>query len=162
LHNPDTRYEVIRLSPRKEAIRMPGWLWIFAGPLILVALFVAVAHIDHWLARFTPDTSLQQHSGASTGTLTVYLPGLLADGDDSSKPVIETWLKHGDVLTVSYNGEKFDANDVVKSVTQHLMSDTAHDQFVFVGSSMGGLLTADIMNELRREGKTDLIAASSV
>lgn len=137
---------------------MPWWLWILAS----LILYAGLVLLDRALSRFESNIEFGEHRGAATGTLSIYLPGLVAHGDDSSRTVLQTWLKYGDVLTVSYTGERFNAADVIKNVVMRLRVDVGHDQFVFIGSSMGGLLAVDIIDQLRKDGNTATVAASSI
>jgi len=140
---------------------MPWWLWIFAIPVGLVLLFIAATHLDRALSGLKSDVILHGQRGEKTGRLIIYLPGILAHGDDSSRSLIDTWLRHGDVLTVSYVGERFDAAGVAKTVVRRLQNDLEHNQFVFVGSSMGGLLAVDIVDQMRLNPNREVLVSSS-
>lgn len=114
------------------------------------------------ISKHKSDVALRTQQGAETGTLIIYLPGILAGGEDSSQSLIETWLDHGDVLTVSYTGGRFDAEDVVNTVVWSLKTaPKSYLQFVFVGSSMGGLLALDVIDRLRRD-RSSVVAYSNL
>ncbi len=76
--------------------------------------------------------------------LFIYYPGILADGVKSSLKVSPVWAQRGDVLQVSYDGTKFSPTKVVKTVAEWVTLHKAdYDTVVFIGSSMGGLLSYD-------------------
>lgn len=76
--------------------------------------------------------------------LFVYYPGILADGVKSSLKVSPVWAQSGDVLQVSYDGTKFSPNKVTKKVANWIGDHKGdYDTVVFIGSSMGGLLSYD-------------------
>lgn len=141
-------------------------LWILIGPIMLV---VIGGHIDSSLSRLQPLTKLNLHPGANTGCLIIYLPGILADGEESCKPLMKTWLARGDVLTVSYDKARFvpiETAEIVADALIDFAQANGYIEYKFIGSSMGGLLTLDVWNVLRRpdyrgRGGDDIIATST-
>lgn len=98
-------------------------------------------------------------------TLFVYFPGILADGVTSSQELVPTWRRHGDVLLVSYEGRRFKGDKIVADTARevyHLVADNYYENVVFLGSSMGGLLSYDTIQaleatDLKREPKFKLV-----
>jgi pimeloyl-ACP methyl ester carboxylesterase len=91
------------------------------------------------------ETRFDHRSSTDPGTRTlfVYFPGVLADGVTSSEDLREVWLQHGDVLMVSYDGNRFDGHEVARAAATWLEQYAAdnYDDVVFIGSSMGGMLS---------------------
>lgn len=85
--------------------------------------------------------------------LFVYYPGILADGRSSSSELIGTWDDYGSAMLVSYKGERFIAGNTVETVVSGInFHADEYDEVVFIGSSMGGLLSYDTASALLDEG----------
>lgn len=83
----------------------------------------------------------------NTRKLLVYLPGILADGVQSSLLMVDGWRQYGDVLLVSYDGTRYESPKAARAVERRirqLVSDYGYDTVVYIGSSMGGPLAYDI------------------
>lgn len=114
-----------------------------------VLLIVAVGTFDAGARLFLNGTArfdVVQSRVVGTKTLFVYFPGILADGVTSSRELVPVWQQHGDVLLVSYDGRRFDADKIVRQSSDKintLMAAVGYERIVFFGSSMGGLLSYD-------------------
>lgn len=141
------------------------WAVLLIG---IIVLLVVSTWLDRLFSRLTSGVRISSYSQTASvlsGRLIVYLPGILADGDNSAESVINVWRRYGDVVTVSYTGDSFDAAGVVRIVAATIRNDRQHDNVVLVGSSMGGMLALDVIDNLRRHGgltkKIDIIFVDS-
>ncbi len=128
-----------------------GLLGIFAGAIGLL-VSDAVRRRALWKSTVRCTLTAAVNDQVSD-TLIVYVPGILADGVKSSDPVRAAWLKFGDVMHVSYVGNRFDgsvvANHIARDiVTLHNSLNTPHRRIVFILSSMGGMLGLDVLEKL--------------
>lgn len=75
----------------------------------------------------------------------------------SSREVVGEWRQYGDVLLISYDGHRFEpmqiVSDVARDIERHVDSE-GYSRVVFIGSSMGGLMSYDTYQllENRRYG----------
>lgn len=126
--------------------------WVVAILFGIAAIVVAFIWLDAYLTRKTMRSIFTFHrsGGRQNGTLVVALPGILA-GESSFQPILSTLQKYGEVVIVNYDGEKFDARQIVDSLVSKL-KDLArtYDHLVFFGSSMGGMLALDAQSSLRQ------------
>lgn len=143
---------------------MSWWAWLVIVLLLVLlvpigAIIVAV-WVDQWVTGvyLRSITTQQLHHGNSNGRLIVHLPGILADGHTSCKPVLETWLRHGDVATIAYGGERFCARSFVRIAASRLNEIVMnYQEVVLVGSSLGGMLALDLRKELHCEHASVII-----
>lgn len=120
--------------------------------LIWIIMVVIIADVSGRLFVLQDDTrfNLVKSDTSSSRRLLVYLPGILADGVQSSLTIVDTWKQYGDVLLVSYDGTRFKRVDAIADVTRWINNNTEnYDEIVFIGSSMGGLLSYDIEPNLQ-------------
>ena len=83
---------------------------------------------------------------SNSRVLFVYDPGILHDGVTSSLTQVPVWKEDGDVLLVSYTGKRFDGKAVARATGRELryyVDYEGYDTVVFIGSSMGGLVSYD-------------------
>lgn len=117
-------------------------------------LIVAVGTFDAGTRLFLSGTArfdIVQSRVAGSKTLFVYFPGILADGVTSSRELVPVWKQHGDVLLVSYDGRRFDADKITHQSAEKintLMAAVGYERVVFFGSSMGGLLSYDTIAQI--------------
>lgn len=103
---------------------------------------------------------------APTSRLIVYVPGILADGVQSSDSIRDGWLAKADVVTISYDGQRFRPNRVVEAVAGRIScASRKYDRITVIGSSMGGLIAYDAIELIRECGWTvdriDLVLVDS-
>lgn len=128
---------------------MSVWLIVL---LCIAGFFLA----DAVLRQFMPNLL---HFATIPGTgdskhLIVFLPGILADGDVSSREVRESWLaKAGTLLTVDYGHQRFDSRRVVGNVARQISfshgAGGSYGRVTIIGASMGGKLGAKLIGQLR-------------
>lgn len=128
---------------------MLAWLWVF------LAIIVGIVLLDVVLRLFLDgSTDVEVVEGNRHDVLIVYLPGILARGDTSSQELIDTWQRYGDVMLVSYKGNRFKSNRIAEDVALAITSQgNIYEKIVFIGSSMGGKLAQNVyirMNLLDR------------
>lgn len=86
-------------------------------------------------------------------TLIVYLPGILASADMLSARIKFVLAEYGDVWGVNYTSPRFRPERVTKEAASWILKRCKEDgsvyNLVFVGSSMGGLLSLDVMRLLK-------------
>jgi hypothetical protein len=126
-----------------------AWLWVF------LAIIVGIVLLDVVLRLFLDgSTDVEVVEGNRHDVLIVYLPGILARGDTSSQELIDTWQRYGDVMLVSYKGNRFKSNRIAEDVALAITSQgNIYEKIVFIGSSMGGKLAQNVyirMNLLDR------------
>lgn len=86
---------------------------------------------------------------SNSRTLLVYVPGILANGTQSSLLVIDNWRRYGDVLIVSCDGGRFKPDESVADIKAWLLKHADnYDTVVFIGVSKGGLVSYDTALEL--------------
>ena len=122
--------------------------------LFVVLVLIGTACFDaagRLLLKGETRFQLVKSTTSDSSVLFVYLPGILADGVTSSTGLVPIWSKYGDVLLVSYDGKRFEGDqirhDVADMVTSGVNS-KGYKTIVFIGSSMGGLLSYDTALEL--------------
>lgn len=91
----------------------------------------------------------------SKRTLTVYLPGLLADGVWSSRTFVETLQRSGDVWLVNSVGDRFRSDQVTSELAQRLEADQ-HVKIRFIGSSLGAHLALETIQKLSEQKRSDV------
>lgn len=139
---------------------MPTWLSITL--LSLAALSVLDATIGRWaLAQTTrtfernPTTGLKPTSWnpGRERHLLVYLPGTLADGVDSIAEIEDTFKKpFSRVMRVSYGLWRYLPAEIIGGIVRNIGArGRYYDKLTFVGSSMGGLSTIQVIEGLREE-----------
>lgn len=117
---------------------------IAALVLLLVVLLTIDAAGRHFVLKGDVEHRIERSTTSDSRRLVVYLQGVLAKADGSSAEVRPVWLEHGDVLMVDWTGDRFKGDEVAQSVADVILDKTDnYDEFVFIGSSMGGLLSYD-------------------
>jgi thioesterase domain-containing protein len=85
----------------------------------------------------------------------VYLPGILAGARASSVGLIDTWRRNSDVDLVEYGDNRFSGPAVVRTVTDEIVraqsAEKPYARIVIIGASMGGLVSYDVILQLRAE-----------
>ncbi|MES2876458.1 MAG: hypothetical protein V4678_03220 [Patescibacteria group bacterium] len=123
-------------------------------------IIVAVIAIDAVLRLIVlkSDTrfDFRKSDTSNSNTLLVYLPGILADGVQSSLLMVPTWQQYGDVLLVSYDGKRFKPQSISQDVAEWIKNRKRYDKVVFIGSSLGGLLAYDTEARLTIGGVHDI------
>jgi pimeloyl-ACP methyl ester carboxylesterase len=120
---------------------------------VALLLLLGVGLLDAGGRQFLNGTArfdLVQSRVTASKTLFVYFPGILADGVTSSRELVPVWKQHGDVLLISYDGHRFDASQIAKeSATKinYLIKTAGYKHVVFIGSSMGGLVSYDTIQQ---------------
>jgi pimeloyl-ACP methyl ester carboxylesterase len=120
---------------------------------VALLLLLGVGLLDAGGRQFLSGTArfdFVQSRVVGSKTLFVYFPGILADGVTSSRELVPVWKQHGDVLLVSYDGQRFEASQIVKkSVAKinYLIKTAGYEHVVFIGSSMGGLVSYDTIQQ---------------
>lgn len=124
------------------------WVW-FAG-LTMVSLLIFDAGL-HQLQRSTAHFSMHPaREDIHRDTLVVYFPGILTDGESSSVDVLPVWLQTGDVMLVSYEGDAFDGEAIIRQTVDKIARTAPqYKHIIFIGASMGGLLAYSTMVESR-------------
>jgi len=142
---------------------MPWWQWTIEIAVSLVLVVVAVfllllafLWID-WLTTKRESTTtfslfpqVPEKPAGAPRRLLVYFPDALADGTTSIQPIMETLRQQGDLLTVSYGTQHFNAQRIQQDVIVHLNAMRGYDEFAFVGSSLGGLMALDVHEYIRQ------------
>ncbi len=126
--------------------------WFIASLLLVLAIGFFDASTRQLLSG-SASFSVAQSENARSQTLFVYFPGILADGESSFKDQLPTLQERGDVLMVSYTGERFEAEVVVEQTTARISEDVqrvGYDSVVLLGSSMGGLVAYDTYQHLQQ------------
>jgi pimeloyl-ACP methyl ester carboxylesterase len=124
--------------------------WIIGVVLLLAGVGLLDAGGRQFLsgaARF----DLVQSRVVGSKTLFVYFPGILADGVTSSRELVPVWKQHGDVLLVSYDGRRFNASQIAKESAakiDSLIKTAGYEHVVFIGSSMGGIVSYDTIQHV--------------
>lgn len=145
---------------------MLWWQKVGLSIVLVPAALIGVAHLDAAIASYDSGVSFEleaqnDHYPSDESHLIVYLPGILADGHQSSRPMVATWLQYGDVLSVSYTGQRFDADEVVEQIVGYITTDT-HASYTLIGSSMGGLLAVDVIDGLRAADESDKVRSTDL
>lgn len=124
------------------------WVW-FAG-LTMVSLLIFDAGL-HQLQRSTAHFSMHPaREDIHRDTLVVYFPGILTDGESSSVDVLPVWRQTGDVMLVSYEGDAFDGEAIIRQTVDKIARTAPqYKHIIFIGASMGGLLAYSTMVESR-------------
>ena len=124
-------------------------LWIVASILVILVALLVIDAIGRQL-KLTGSTSvsIEKSTTSDSDVLFVYYQGILAKPDSSSEEVRPIWLEHGDVMLVNWTGDRFKASQVVNTVTAAIARQSDYTTVVFIGSSMGGLLSYDTALEL--------------
>ena len=118
-------------------------LWILLCTIVVFGPLDALGRLLVLKDKTRLDFS-QSYYTSNSRVLFVYYPGILADGVTSSAKISPVWQEHGDVLHVSYSGGRFSPKRVVKTVAGWINDHQGdYDTVVFIGSSMGGLLSYD-------------------
>lgn len=120
--------------------------------LLLVAVLLVDAATRQLLTGRTR-IDFVSSATAKSSTLFVYYPGILADGVMSSREVIGEWQQYGDVLLVGYDGRRFEPKRIVSDVARDIerrVDSEGYSRVVFIGSSMGGLLSYDTYQMLEK------------
>ena len=122
--------------------------------LTIVAFLVSALILDLALRQWY-GSKVELVSAPTTGTsakqkqcLVIYLAGIMAQSQDSSRDVSPMWLKHGNVLFVEYRGKRFRAHQAVTEVVAFIDAHEEYSEIVIIGSSMGGLLGYDVIRRL--------------
>lgn len=123
------------------------WVFVIFTALLLLGLLDAVGR---QFLSCKPRFNFEAGPHDSK-TLFVYFPGILADGVTSARGLLPLWTQHGDMLMVSYDGRRFNGNIVAArtaaAITQYALDthdlELKYDKIIFIGSSMGGLLSYD-------------------
>jgi hypothetical protein len=119
--------------------------------VIIVDVLVIDALLRRWFLRDRLDF-YRYLGNPEARTQILYLSGILANGDLSSRPVRPTWLRHGDVLCVSYGTERFIPRKTVRRIAKRTLVELRRnkpEKLVIIGSSMGGVLGLDVWTVLR-------------
>ncbi len=127
--------------------------WIIALLLFVLGIGFLDASTRQLLTG-TASFRLAQSIGTNGNTLFVYFPGILASGESSIKDQLPTLREHGDVMMVSYNGMRFEADVIVEQTVARLSDDVqrvGYDKVVLIGSSMGGLVAYDTYRQIKQE-----------
>lgn len=143
----------------KKAVK---WLVAFVLTLVLTL------GIDFAL-RFTVKPRLSfgfvPSTDESSKTLIVNMTGVLAHAHESAGPLLQEWEKFGDVLLVDYGDGRFDSELVVERTSWVIARDIRsrainngekYQRVVFIGSSMGGRLSVDVVRELHKSFDADI------
>lgn len=128
-------------------VKAIGWL-VFA-----VTVFLIVDALTRLLLNGRTRLDLRISIKSNSRVLFVYYPGILADGDKSSLKLQDVWRRYGDVLLVSYDGRRFVPAATTRKVAEYIaMHSDEYDTVVFLGSSMGGLLSYDTYQRVKHIG----------
>jgi hypothetical protein len=103
-------------------------------------------------------------SGDDVDSLIVYLPGTTAGARESSESLLRTWLQYGDVLLVEYGDGRFFGDEVVAKTIDAIRvaeSGRHYDRLIFVGSSMGGLLSIDAVDNYTGDLPVSLVVVDA-
>ena len=92
----------------------------------------------------------RSQSGSDPSHLIVFLEG--AQQTRREEKITPTLTKYGDMLMVDYLNGRFDAADIVRQICNELAS-LVYPQVTFIGTSLGGLLAHDIIQEMGRRKK---------
>lgn len=120
---------------------------------VALLLLLGVGLLDAGGRQFLSGTArfdFVQSRVTATKTLFVYFPGILVDGVTSSRELVSVWKQHRDVLLVSYDGRRFDASQIAKESAakiNSLIKTAGYEHIVFIGSSMGGLVSYDTIQQ---------------
>ena len=117
---------------------------------LLVFLLIVIS-IDSWINPIPlNDTTIVHHDtqGGDDQRLIVFLTGIQSSGQQVSVDLVPLWQTFGDVDVVEYNRVNFDARDVTRSVVK---ASEGYSQLTLIGASLGGLLSYDIIAQLKYE-----------
>ena len=120
--------------------------------LLLISLFLVAEAVTRPSLENVTTTKLIKSTMSGSRRLLVYYPGILHDGTTSSIKMQPLWRRYGDVLIVSYDGERFTSDQVVRTVTKEvtdLVGEKGYNEVVFIGSSLGGLLSNDSLGKIK-------------
>jgi pimeloyl-ACP methyl ester carboxylesterase len=129
-------------------------LWIVIS-IIVILLAVLVIDAAGRAIKLTGISGVRIEKSRTAGStvLFVYYQGILAKPETSSEAFRDVLLENGDVMLVHWGGDRFKAAEVVRMVTRAIMERSDdYTTVVFVGSSMGGLLSYDtglLLNKLQ-------------
>jgi hypothetical protein len=129
--------------------------WVFGVCLITIGIMVGYLIIDAGARLFLSSKATRFDLVAGTSNsrvLFVYLPGILADGPHQSKELLPVLTQYGDVLQVSYMGQRFDGTRVVADLEHELRTQVngyGYRTVVFIGASMGALVAYDTFQKVR-------------
>jgi dienelactone hydrolase len=130
---------------------------------IIVAVIMADALLRLTVLKDDTRFDFVKSDKSGSRTLLVYLPGILADGKQSSLLMVDTWKQYGDVLLVSYDGKRFKPDNITRDIDRWVaIRGDRYREVVFIGSSLGGLLAYDTAPKLEEDGlrvKYALVAA---
>ena len=120
---------------------------------IIVAVIMADALLRLTILKDNTRFDFVKSDKSGSRTLLVYLPGILADGKQSSLLMVDTWKQYGDVLLVSYDGKRFKPDNITRDIDRWVAKNGAdYREVVFIGSSLGGLLAYDAAPKLEDDG----------
>ena len=87
----------------------------------------------------------------SANTQIVIVPGILAYSQDQAEPLMQVFAGHdATVVGLNYNGTHFDAERCTKALSQLILRNLADGRkTVLFASSLGGMLTAKALTDLR-------------
>ncbi len=129
---------------------------IFA--IVIVSVLVLSFVVDAVLRqRLSSDVSVSTERGsANNSVLIVYLPGILASARENSVDLIDIWRRNSDlVMLVEYGDERFDGAFCAKVVSDAIRRQNNITPFLrvqLIGSSMGGLVAYDVIQQLKLVG----------
>lgn len=103
---------------------------------------------------------LVRADNSNSHVLFVYFPGVLADGS-SADPLLPVLRNHGNVLRVSYSGQRFQGDIVAERSAAEIARQIRQrgiTRVVLLGSSVGGLVAYDTYRRLQA---TSALSASA-
>ena len=119
----------------------------------LAALVIWALLLDGVAARYAytqHPADIHRYNSASK-TAVVYFAGVQSSGRAHSAPLRDLWTKHGDVIVVEYNPQRFDGRVTVYDVHSRLI-EWGYERALLIGASMGGLLATDLIDLDRATG----------
>ena len=125
-------------------------IWVVSSILVILVAFWAIEAIGRALIlKGKTEYAIVKSNSSNSRVLFVYYQGILADPRSSSAGLRHVWHRYGDVMLVTWSGNRFISEQVVKTVTDGILDHSgSYDRVVFIGSSMGGLLSYDTAMKL--------------
>lgn len=124
---------------------------------ILLAVVIVPLLIDWVLRADMAKPGMQvcefkQLASSTTGTIIVFLPGLLAPATNLPDRLLKVCARYGEVWGVDYTPPRFQAHRIVDDTTDWIIRNSVRgagvERVILVGSSLGGLLAYDVQQKL--------------